>query len=290
MIYFFNQLYGNITFSKTYFNSSEGISSCLENSNTDDQIECMKSLRDRQDPLATQNETYELVWHFDQNSEIVYKLNSSSVVLVKNENYWYTLPDLFRVYDAEMGECFSLDYKTMTSSFRYKISLEECQKLINVIVKKTKGDQKIKNLFTGYPDKYGVFRLLALKEVLISPGGMIPLENLDSRNPLFTYKSIVQGDIYNELQDPSVLVLIYEKGPFQVTPQIIDQKYVFVQSCSGNACSNEASSKLAIPFTSYSEDPDRLVLVTMDCMMVMQEPNGPPPNDNPFKNKRKKFP
>ena len=290
-ILFLSEIEGNITFTKTTYNRAPNpvIEHCLWSQAHNSQQDLSKCIQTTKTPnssnpgASTQKETFELVWHYGLNTEKVFKLDSPNLTLIRGEDYWFTLPELFRFYDNKKGECFSLDFKTMSSSFRYKITPEQCRKLVNLVVKKTKKAKNITNFFTGFAENYGSFRLLALKEKLIGPGGVILLANLDSRNPLVTYKSLIQGDIYNQLTDPLSLILIYEKGPFEINPPFISQKYVFVQSCTGNQCSNQVSSQLAIPFTSYSEDPNRLILRNIDCMMVIQNKTRPPqPYPNPF--------
>ena len=184
-----------------------------------------------------------------------------------------------RVFDQNSSQCYSKLLGGHQNELKFNISKVQCNSLVNINGlysdsqrKAANNDQPkllYSNLFTGYIESYGKFRLIALNEKLIYPGWEIEVPGIEENNPLFCYKSIIMGKIGDEIKDASAFVMMYQRAPLVPSSSVFirsQEKSIFVKNCFGNECSNLFSNTIPIPGTGIDSNKNITVLTT-DCLM-----------------------
>ena len=227
----------------------------------------------------TTRSVYPLTWHYQTNNQKIYNVGSN-LTLIKEEHYDTFFSQLLRFYNTSSGECFSLNLESNMTSLKYNTTLAQCKKMVNSLFLKRyvvyNSPYRLFNLFTGYMESFGVMRVIALQEKLIEPGWTFDLPGMEADNPLFVYKSWIQNfnyTVYFNRDNPPVLILLYERGPFKPQSVFRDpQKFVFVKSCKENGCFGDQSNQLPIPHTERQPKGQKnLTLLNIDCLMSFAE-------------------
>ena len=225
-----------------------------------------------------QKQIFNFEWTFEPTSETSYYFGPN-LKLIKAERFGSLSETAFRFYNLTDSTCFFTS-KVNTPSYKFKISEEECRRLVNVAffgsTNSLEGQKfTFLSFFSGFIKADNQFQVTALNSQIQSSTFTFSLPNFQPNNKQFDQISHVLDQPNAPNRSPTTLVALYNSGYPEGGGGFIGlERFLVIKNCSDDQIHNGYSSLIQIP-----TNEDNSTIENFDCLFSIKMPKNKPYGD-----------